>query len=259
MEIQNHMRYNLRLNLSDQTIRNRLAEAGLRNFRPATFPMLHDAHKQARLDWANAHSGWGLNEWRTVLFTDESRFTVRFSDGRIGVWRLSRERFQARFVRQVDRYGGGSVMVWAGVCYQGKTPLHIVHDSMTALKYRDDVLRPIAIPYGQEALGANFRYLDDNARPHRARIVREFMEQQPVQWMPFPAKSPDCNAIEHIWDVLGRKVASRNPRPQNVEELSAALLEEWEAITLGEIRNLIQSMPRRLNEVIASAGGPTRY
>ena len=124
MEILNHMRYNLRLNLSDQTIRNRLAEAGLRNFRPATFPMLHDAHKQARLDWANAHSGWGLNEWRTVLFTDESRFTVRFSDGRIGVWRLSRERFQARFVRQVDRYGGAAL--WCGQEYATRGKRHFI-------------------------------------------------------------------------------------------------------------------------------------
>ena len=55
-----------------------------------------------------------------ILFTDESRFTVAFNDGRRLVWCRVGERFLRDAVRVVDRYGGGSVMVWGGFYLNGK-------------------------------------------------------------------------------------------------------------------------------------------
>jgi transposase len=47
---------------------------------------------------------------------------------------------------------------------------------------------------------------DDNARPHRARIVQHVLQQEAVQTIPWPAMSPDMNPIEHVWDFIGRKI-----------------------------------------------------
>ena len=55
------------------------------------------------------------------MFTDKSRFTLKFADGRIRVWRRNNERYHASTVMQKDRFGGGSLMVWGGIHYGGKT------------------------------------------------------------------------------------------------------------------------------------------
>ena len=68
--------------LSTQTIRNRLHEAGLRSRRPAIRIPLTRHHIQERLEWAQDHVTWALNDWTPILFTDESRFCVDFTDRR---------------------------------------------------------------------------------------------------------------------------------------------------------------------------------
>ena len=42
-----------------------------------------------------------------------------------------------------NRFGGGSVMVWAGICHDGLTQLKIVQETLNAVKYRDDIIDPI--------------------------------------------------------------------------------------------------------------------
>ena len=66
--------------ISTQTIRNRLHDAGLRSRRPAIRVPLTRYHVQMRLAWARDHVTWTQNDWARVLFTDESRFCVDFTD-----------------------------------------------------------------------------------------------------------------------------------------------------------------------------------
>ena len=79
--------------ISTQTIRNRLHDAGLRSRRPAIRVPLTRYHVQMRLAWARDHVTWTQNNWAPVLFTDESRFCVDFTDRRARVWRMPNERF----------------------------------------------------------------------------------------------------------------------------------------------------------------------
>ena len=52
-------------------------------------------------------------------------------------------------------------------------------------------------------------FVHDSARPHVARICRQFLNRNNVNVLPWPAVSPDMNPIEHTWDYLGRKVRAR--------------------------------------------------
>ncbi|GFU60858.1 transposable element Tc3 transposase [Trichonephila clavipes] len=60
-------------------------------------------------------------------------------------------------------------------------------------------------------MGAEFLFMDDNDRPHRANIVDECRQSEDVTRMDWPAYSPDLNPIEHVWDMLGRRIAARQP------------------------------------------------
>ncbi|GFW66096.1 transposable element Tcb1 transposase [Trichonephila clavipes] len=93
-------------------------------------------------------------------------------------------------------------------------------------------------------MGAEFLFMDDNARPHRANIVDECLQSEDITCMDWPAYSPDLNPIEHVWDMLGRSIAARRqPPPTCLPELRRALLDEWCNIPLDQIDNLILSMP----------------
>ncbi|GFW07607.1 transposable element Tcb2 transposase [Trichonephila clavipes] len=67
----------------------------------------------------------------------------------------------------------------------------------------------------------------DNAPCHRVVLIDDSLETGNIQRMSWPANSPDLNSIEHVWDMLGRQIASLSHPPSSVRELKRALQEAW--------------------------------
>ncbi|GFV32312.1 transposable element Tcb1 transposase [Trichonephila clavipes] len=68
---------------------------------------------------------------------------------------------------------------------------------MTAVRYRDEVPQPIVRLYAA-AVGPTFVLMDDNARPHRADIVDDYLESEGIARMAWPAYSTDLTPIENL-------------------------------------------------------------
>ena len=247
------------IRLSTQTVRNRLHAANLQAYRPAVRPPLTARHRRNRLLFARQHVMWTRARYRNVLFTDESKFNLMYHDGRRRVWRQRNERFKDCCVSEHNRFGGGSVLVWGGISYDGATDLYVIRDgSLTGARYRDEIIHDIVRPYAG-AVGPDFVLMDDNARPHRARVVTQYLNNEGIEQMEWPANSPDLNPIEHAWDMLQRRVSARQQQPQTLQELENALNQEWRRIPQADFRKLISSFPKRCREVITARGGHTHY
>ena len=79
----------------------------------------------------------------------------------------------------------------------------MVDGNLTGIRYLNEIIRPLVLP-GLQQIGGGAVLQDDNARPHRARVVTDFLRQQGIARMDWPAYSPDLAPIEHTWDELGK-------------------------------------------------------
>ncbi|GFV77643.1 transposable element Tcb2 transposase [Trichonephila clavipes] len=222
--------------ISATTVRNRLHNAGLYARRPVVCVSTDDSE-------GTAYAG------------QENMFLGRSNNGLLE----QRTRYHQSNTVERHSYRGGGILVWVGISLGGHTDLHVFHGgTVTGLRYWDEILDPYVRPYAA-AIGNDFILMDDNARPHRARIVEEYLEDHGLERMEWPARSPDLNPIEHLWDYLGREVAALNPPPRSLHELKQGLLCVWSSLPIPVSDNLINSMGNRCRQCIQVRGGHIPY
>ncbi|KFM62725.1 Transposable element Tcb1 transposase, partial [Stegodyphus mimosarum] len=175
------------------------------------------------------------------------------------IWRETEIRCHPSDIRERDAYGRGSVCVWGSISLDGRTDLHVFpRGTVNGQVYRDDILDAYVRPYAG-AIGDAFLLQDDKSRPHRAHIVDDYLQKETVMRMEWPARYPDLNPIEHVWDALGRRLAALNPTPQTFAALETALQEQWLLLPMELIDRIIEGITHRCICCIASRGDHIPY
>ncbi|GFY14126.1 transposable element Tcb1 transposase [Trichonephila clavipes] len=207
------------------TVARRLHKGGLFARRPERCLPLKVDHRRHRLQWCREHKNWTTDKWSRVLFTDKSRFSTRSDSQRVLIWREIGTRFYTSNIKERHHYGAPGVLVWGGML-NGRTDLNIFdRRSVTGDRYCEEVLLPHVLLF-RGAIGPDFIFMDDNARPHRTLAVEELLESEDITRMDWTAYFPDLNPIEHVWEVLGRRIAARLHHPENTQQLKQMLIEE---------------------------------
>ncbi|GFS77900.1 transposable element Tcb1 transposase [Trichonephila clavipes] len=186
------------------------------------------------------------------MFSDESRFSLESDSRRTLIWRAPCTRYHQENTIERHPYVGAGWLAWGGIIIGSTTDPHFQSVTMTGHIYRDVILEQ-HVRLFRGIMGAVFLFMDDNARPHVANIVDECLQSEDITRMDWPAYSPELSRIEHVWDMLDRRIATRHPPPTCLLELRRALLDEWCNIPHDQIDNLILSMPRYCKAYIASS------
>ncbi|GFU26647.1 transposable element Tc3 transposase [Trichonephila clavipes] len=136
-----------------------------------------------------------------------------------------------------------------------RTDLHIFDaGSVNGTRYCNEILLPYVRLF-RGAIGLQFLFMDDNNAPcHRTVAAEKFLESEVIERMDWPARSPDLNSSEHVWDFLGRHLAARTLPPVTIREVRLALQNEWAAMPQQLIDTLILSMGRRCETCLAVMG-----
>ncbi len=149
-----------------------------------------------------------------------------------------------------------AVGLWADVCYGQWTRVPFIDGILNAQRYRDEILRPIAVPFIHDH---HLMLQHDNAQPYVTRICTQFLEAENIPVLAWPAYSPDMSPIEPVLDALDRHIRQRVPVSASIQQLHTAIEEESTNSPQATINNLINSMWRRCVALHEVNGGHTRY
>jgi transposase len=257
-------------NISEQTIRRRLREAGIRKWRPVDRPLLNKNQAKLRLAWAQAHRHWTVEDWRKVIWSDECAVKKDSDPRRLRVFRRQnkQEKYASKNIQGKSRDGYVSQMVWGCFLSNKLGPIAFIDGTVNKDVYID-VIRDQLMPF-IDALRAdgitNIVFQQDNARPHTAektkKTLNQLTEEHGFSVMTWPPNSPDMNPIEQLWPHLKLQLHRRYPdtsllrgSPDTIRrELKSRLLEIWWAIGEEFLDNLISSMPHRVQALIEANG-----
>ena len=241
-----------------RTIQRGLLEAGCIPRVPKKRPMLSSSAVKKRYDWAVAHRHWTIEDWKQVVWSDET--AIEMLD------------YTPRFVRFVDGFPEtrdhvvnttkhpAKVIIWSCFSYTGPGRSHVVECSMNTDWYVNDIIDGRVIPQLREWFPSGTGILQqDNAPCHVSKRAKEHMMSKGITLLDWPPSSPDINPIENLWAIVKNKVMKQGPRSK--KELIHKFLQVWHHDEhLAEVmQNLVSSMPKRVQCLLQSQGHHTKY
>ena len=103
----------LKLSVSENIVCRRLELSGLLRFRAPKKPFISPKNRKARIELANAHKHWTINDWKRVLWSNESKYDMKGPDGNLKVCRPKSKRLDPKYTKEMVKKGGGKgAMVW---------------------------------------------------------------------------------------------------------------------------------------------------
>jgi transposase len=157
------------------TVRRALRGAGLGAMAKPRKPLISAKNARKRLAWCKAHADWTVDDWRRVVWSDETKINRFNSDGRVWAWIRDGESLKPKYVKVTVKHGGGSIMLWSAITYAGVGWLCKIDGNMDKELYKeileDDQSK--TIDYTREKLGLRRDQLifqHDNDPKHTSKI-----------------------------------------------------------------------------------------
>ena len=218
-------------------------------------PWISNQNRINRVAWCKDHVNWTEEDWRKVLFSDESPFQLR-DNGKKRVWKLCEEEFHCSHYTGTVKHDV-KINVWGCFSYDGVGTLYLVDGNMDARQYCK-ILKSAMLPSADVHFpDGEFIFQQDNDPKHTSSMVYEYLDSKGIDYMDWPAYSPDLNPIENLWAILKQRMRDRKCR--NEDELWEYVQEAWYNLPVEMLAGLIDSMQRRCRAVIEKKGYPTKY
>ena len=255
-EVQQSLKEDLKVDVGAATIRRVFKKYGLEAIVKQKKSLITETNRRKRLAWAKAHIKWTLDDWKRVVFSDETKICRFGSDGKHYAWKREGEPLLGKHVQQTVKHGGGDIKLWSCVTYAGVGYITKIEDTMTKEVYleilKDDLYQTLD-DYRIEPAKVIFQ--QDNDPKHRANLVQEWLSQQPFEVMQWPPQSPDLNPIENIWALLKSRLYRNYERPpKGMNEHWERVYKTWYDITAEECQRYINTMHQRCRDVIKAKG-----
>lgn len=243
-----------------QTVRNVLKKNSYKAVTKKKKPLLSAVHRKKRLDFAFKYREWTVEDWARVVWSDETKINRIGSDGKQWMWKKAGEGLIEREVQSTVKHGGGNIMVWGCMGWDGVGRLAEVEGRMNADQYVD-ILEENLLPSLDEfeTPTEDLIFQQDNDPKHTSKKAQKWIKDNNIPLLDWPPQSPDISPIEHLWHHIKMELCKYPTHAKGVWEIWERVAEVWNDIPVEVVRNLIESMPRRIAAVIKAKGGHTKY
>ncbi len=195
--------------LSVNTIHHAICRCQLKLYNAKRKPFVNMVQKHHHVLWAKAHLKWTVSKWKSVLWSDESKFDILVGNHVCRVLQAKEEGdLPACYQHSVQK--PASLMVWGCISAYGMGSLHFLEGTMNAERFIK-VLEQHMLPSRWSPFqGRPCVFQQDNAKPHTTAITTAWLHSRRVWVLNWPACSPDLSPIENIWHIIKLKIRQRD-------------------------------------------------
>jgi hypothetical protein len=168
-----------RIKISHNTIKNWLNQSNIFAHKPVSKPLLNESHKKFRYVAAKRILFMPIEDIKRIIFMDESKFNLFYSDGKVFLWRELDTGLDSENINSTVKHGGGYMMIWGCFSYHGIGELHIIEGTMDAASYVDILSRNLNSSARKMNLN-EFIFQQDNDPKHTSKLAREYFDDQDI-------------------------------------------------------------------------------
>jgi transposase len=247
-------------NVARNTIRKYIHNLGFGSRIAAKKPFLPSHHMTKRLDFAKVHAHWTVEDWKNIIWTDESSFELGKNSRQIRVWRRIHERYHIDCLAPSFKSGRTSIMVWGAFTGFDKSPLIVIPPTKrSAVGFVEHVYEgTLSGFYFMHDKPEQLTLMEDGAPVHRSKYPSDWREAHGIKKMIWPPNSPDLNPIENLWRMV-KDSLDKYGKPKNKEEMIKNIQHVWDQVSQEQLLQLISTMPARMQAVIEAGGGSTKW
>jgi transposase len=243
---------------SRQSIHRYMKNSGFQKVTLKNKFMISEKNKAARLAFAQKYEKVEKAFWDTVVFSDETTVRSMPSKKKVDVWVHKSVPKKDLPVNPQVKFGGISVMFWSCISVYGVGPLVPIDGNVNSKTYIEFVKENL-LPYLDDVCEQDMIFMQDGASCHKSKKTMEFLREERVELLEWPAQSPYLNPIENLWTIIKRRRDEKFDVPRSKQELIAQMQQIWTEIDQGLIDKLFGSMPNRIQECIGAKGMHTSY
>ena len=190
-----------------------------------------------------------------MLFSDESTMQ-QFIPCKRHVRRPVGKRFDEKYTAATMKHLP-SQMIWGAMSCFGPSGLYFIppNTTMNGPRYLELLKEKLKLHMDIHKCTI---FMQDGTPCHRSKVATDFLKKNNISMLEWPGNSPDLNPIENLWTIMKDKVADK--QPSSAQNLKQAIKDVWVTeITQEYCESLVSSMPRRIQAVIDSKRGHTKY